>query len=586
MQLITLEGIDKSYPETAVLDGVSMSISSGQRIGLIGQNGSGKSTLIGIIDGSIEPDAGNLVRASNLRVASLDQNPEFPPQATINDVVSFSRQAIALADRLGLTDPEQLTSTLSGGQRKRLALAVALSIDCDLLILDEPTNHLDVDTIDWLEDHLATITSSLLLVTHDRYLLDRVVDTIVEVYEHKVYPQPGSYAKYLEARAIRDSIEAADANRRRQRIKTELAWLNKRPKARTTKARYRVNQAEELIATGVPDPRPELVMTFPTRRIGSKIVNLHNVGKSFDGRVVLKEVEYLLAPDARIGIVGPNGSGKTTLLAMIAQRLEPDTGKVAMGSTVVPGWYGQDPTPVSRETRVIDMVSERAEHVRLDHQRTATASKLLEMFQFPRPKQRAAVGELSGGERRRLELLLVLMESPNLLLLDEPTNDLDLDTLHALEDYLDGWEGAMVVASHDRYFLDRVCHDIFSIEADGTVRHHPGGWTAYWSEQRTNSDGSVAEERSSIEGRPSQQRTTLTYRDKRELDRLTNRIDTLAAERTRLESELSSAGSDVDRVTRLGNELAMTLQELTTSEVRWLELSELAETLASRKPES
>jgi ATP-binding cassette subfamily F protein uup len=586
MQLITLEGVDKSYPETAVLDGVSMSISSGQRIGLIGQNGSGKSTLIGIIDGSIEPDAGNLVQTSNLRVASLDQNPEFPPQATIGDVVSFSRQAIALVDRLGLTDPEQLASTLSGGQRKRLALAVALSIECDLLILDEPTNHLDVDTIDWLEDHLATITSSLLLVTHDRYLLDRVVDTIVEVYERKVYPQPGSYAKYLEARAIRDSIEAADANRRRQRIKTELAWLSKRPKARTTKARYRVNQAEELIATGVPDPRPELVMTFPTRRIGSKIVNLHNVGKSFDGRVVLKGVEYLLAPDARIGIVGPNGSGKTTLLSMIAQRLEPDTGKVAMGSTVVPGWYGQDPTSVSPETRVIDMVSERAEHVRLDHQRTATASKLLEMFQFPRSKQRAAVGDLSGGERRRLELLLVLMESPNLLLLDEPTNDLDLDTLHALEDYLDGWEGAMVVASHDRYFLDRVCHDIFSIEADGSVRHHPGGWTAYWALHRPQSGGGVAQERSSIGGRASQQRTKLTYRDKRELDGLTVRIDKLTADRKRLESELSAAGSDVDRVTRLGNELAMTLQELTTSEARWLELSELAESLASQRPES
>ena len=228
MQLITLEGVDKSYPETAVLDGVSMSISSGQRIGLIGQNGSGKSTLIGIIDGSIEPDAGNLVQTSNLRVASLDQNPEFPPQATIGDVVSFSRQAIALADRLGLTDPEQLASTLSGGQRKRLALAVALSIECDLLILDEPTNHLDVDTIDWLEDHLATITSSLLLVTHDRYLLDRVVDTIVEVYERKVYPQPGSYAKYLEARAIRDSIEAADATRRQGRAEALRAAAEER----------------------------------------------------------------------------------------------------------------------------------------------------------------------------------------------------------------------------------------------------------------------------------------------------------------------------------------------------------------------
>lgn len=581
MQLITLDSVDKAFPEVQVLDGASLSISDGQRIGLIGQNGSGKSTLIGIIDGTIEPDAGEIIRASGLRVASLDQNPQYPIDATINDVVSFDRKAIALADRLGLKDPEQSTSTLSGGQRKRLALAVALSIECDLLILDEPTNHLDVDTIDWLEDHLSTITCSLVLVTHDRYLLDRVVDTIVEVYEQKVYPQPGSYVKYLEARAVRDSIEAAETNRRKQRIKTELAWLNKRPKARTTKARYRVERAEELIAGGLPEPRPELVMTFPSRRIGSKIVNLHNVGKSYEGRTVLRDIDYLLAPDARIGIVGPNGSGKTTLLNLIAQRIEPDVGKVVMGSTVVPGWYGQDPTPMPAQTRVIDAVSERAEHVRLDHKRTATASRLLEMFQFAKDKQRAAVRDLSGGERRRLELLLVLMESPNLLLLDEPTNDLDLDTLHALEDYLDGWEGALVVASHDRYFLDRVCHDIFSIEPDGSVRHHPGGWTSYWQQHQSRTVDKVASRPTSSHARPKQQRTTLTYTDKRELDRLTKRIATLSAEQERLEQELVDAGSDVERVGRLGADLAEVIDELESSETRWLELVELADQLAA-----
>ena len=581
MQLITLDGIDKAYPETDVLSGVSLSISDGQRIGLIGQNGSGKSTLLGIIDGTVEPDAGEIIRASGLRIASLDQDPEYPPDATINDVVSFDRKAIALADRLGLKDPEHRTSTLSGGQRKRLALAVALSVECDLLILDEPTNHLDVDTIDWLEDQLAAVTSSLVLVTHDRYLLDRVVDTIVEVYDHKVYPQPGSYVKYLEARAVRDSIEAAETARRKQRISKELAWLNKRPKARTTKARYRVNQAEELIATGLPQPRPELVMSFPTRRIGSKVVNLHNVGKSYGSNVVLRQVDHLLAPDARIGIVGPNGAGKTTLLGLIAQRIEPDTGKVVMGSTVVPGWYGQDPTPMPPETRVIDAVSERAEHVRLDHKRTATASKLLEMFQFPRLKQRATVSDLSGGERRRLELLLVLMESPNLLLLDEPTNDLDLDTLHALEDYLDAWQGAMVVASHDRFFLDRVCHDIFSIEPDGTVVHHPGGWSDYWARHQSRGLARDATVRTSPSDRPKQKRTTLTYTDKRELDTLTTRLDVLGTERARLETELVSAGPDVDQVVRLGEELAGVLDELETVEHRWLELTERAEQLAA-----
>lgn len=583
MQLITLEHIDKAFPETNVLEAVSMSVSAGQRIGLIGQNGSGKSTLIGILKGTIDPDAGNIIRSSGLRIASLDQDPTYPPDATVHDVVSFSRKAISLSDQLGLTDPTQKTATLSGGQRKRLALAVALSAECDLLILDEPTNHLDVDTIDWLENQLATITASLLLVTHDRYLLDRVVDTIVEIYDRKVYPQPGSYSKYLEARAIRDSIEAADSNRRRQRIKKELAWLNKRPKARTTKARYRVTQAEELIAAGVPDPRPELVITFPTRRIGSKVVNLHNVGKGFDGTEVLQRVNHLLAPDARIGIVGPNGSGKTTLLRLIAQRLEPDTGKVAMGSTIVPGWYGQDPTPMPAATRVIDAVSEKAEHVRLEHKRTATAAKLLEMFQFPKGKQRAAVSDLSGGERRRLELLLVLMESPNLLLLDEPTNDLDLDTLHALEDYLDDWAGAMVVASHDRYFLDRVCHDIFSIEPDGTVAHHPGGWTAYWDRHRMQQSAGAPDRDKPQPERPKKARTTLTYSDKRELDKLTRRVDELATRKAELEAELRSAGADVDLVTRLGPELSATMEALSAAETRWLELSELAEELAENR---
>ncbi len=583
MQLITLDGIHKAYPETKVLDGASLSISSDQRIGLIGQNGSGKSTLIGIIEGTIEPDGGEIIRKTDLRIASLDQDPTFPAGATVAEVVGDDRQAIALADRLGLVDPEQPADVLSGGQRKRLALALALAQECDLLILDEPTNHLDVDTIDWLESHLASIGSALLLVTHDRYLLDRVVDTIVEVYDHRVFPQPGSYSKYLEARAVRESIEAADTRRRRQRIRKELEWLGRRPKARTSKARYRVERAEELISAGLPEPRPELVFDFPTRRIGSKVVNLHNVGKSFDGNTVLASVDHLLAPDARIGIVGPNGAGKTTMLSLIAQRIEPDTGKVVMGSTIVAGWYGQDPTPMPPETRVIDAVAERAEYVRLDHKRTASAAKLLEMSQFPRPRQRSAVSDLSGGERRRLELLLVLMESPNLLLLDEPTNDLDLDTLHALEEYLDGWEGAMVVASHDRYFLDRVCRDIFSLESDGSVIHHPGGWSAYRTAVRTRLPASSPEDHAAPSQRQPRERrrTSLTYNDKRELDQLTRRIDKLAAERSTLESDLVAAGSDVELVTRIGARLEQVIADQTTAEERWIELSELAERLAA-----
>lgn len=579
MHQISLEGVNKAYPETTVLEDASLSISAGQRIGLIGQNGSGKSTLLGIIDGSVEPDGGEIIRATGLRIATLSQNPTYPQEATVADIVSFNRGAISLADRLGLKDPDKLAANLSGGQRKRLALAVALATDCDLLILDEPTNHLDIDTIDWLEDHIATLTSTLLLVTHDRYLLDRVADTIVEVYDHRLYPHRGTYGQYLEARASREAIEDANTNRLKQRIKTELAWLRKSPKARTSKSRQRTSKATEIVDAGLPRQRPELVMSFPPRRIGSKVVNLHNVGKDFDDQVVLQGITHLLAPDARIGVVGPNGAGKTTLLALIAQRIEPDTGKVAMGSTIVPGWYGQEPSPIPTATRLIDAVRHQAEEVELTDRKTATAAKLLEMFQFTHEQQQSTVGDLSGGERRRLELLLVLMGTPNLLLLDEPTNDLDLDTLHALEDYLDGWEGAMVVASHDRYFLDRVCHDIFSIQPDGTILHHPGGWSAYWTD-RQNPGEEQTNRSMTAKTRPKAQRTKLTFNDQRELKQLTAQIPKLEAASAKLEHDLAEAGSDIDKVTHLGAELATTITTLDTAETRWLELTELAEKLA------
>jgi ATP-binding cassette subfamily F protein uup len=581
MHLITLESIEKNYPETTVLTGASLAVSTGQRIGLIGQNGSGKSTLLGIMDGTIEHDGGTVVRASNLTIATLNQNPVHASGATVGDVVSDNRSAIALADRLGLVDTARPIDSLSGGQRKRLSLAAALATECDLLILDEPTNHLDIDTIDWLEDHLATITSALILVTHDRYLLDRVVDTIAEVFDGKVWSHPGSYAKYLEARETREALRSADAQRRRQRIRTELAWLGRNPKARTSKSRHRTNKAVELVEQGVPRSRPELVISLPGRRIGSKVVNLHNAGKSYDDHVVLRSVTHLLAPDARIGVVGPNGAGKTTLLSLIARRLEPDTGKVVMGPTIVPGWYGQDPTPIPPHTRLIDAVREHGEHVVLTDRKPATAAKLLEMFQFSHEQQQSTVGDLSGGERRRLELLMVLMEAPNLLLLDEPTNDLDLDTLHALEDYLDEWSGAMVVASHDRYFLDRVCHDIFSIEGDGSIRHHPGGWSDYWLSHNSGRVQASPHPPEEAAPRPKPARTKLTYNDHRELNALSKRLDGLERDRRTLTEALAEATGDVERVTTIGSDLTEVIAQLEQAETRWLELTELAERLAA-----
>jgi ATP-binding cassette subfamily F protein uup len=580
MHLLSLENITKTYPETAVLDGVSLGISSGDHIGVIGRNGSGKSTLLAIIAGIEEPDDGSIIRSRGHRVASLDQDPSFDDDLSVGEVLGGKRESIALGDRLGLTDHDALCSELSGGQRKRLALALALSAECDLLILDEPTNHLDIDAIDWLEDHLRSRKEAILLVTHDRYLLDRVANKVVEVHDHKLFPHQGTYEQYLEGAAAREALEAATEHRRQQRIKTELEWLRRSPKARTSKSRHRVKQATELTSERRRQARQGLTIELPSRRIGSKVVNLHNVGKQYDNRWVLRHVEYKLQPDARIGIVGPNGAGKTTLLRLIAERIEPDEGKVATGSTIHHGWYGQDPRPIPQTMRVHAAVREHLDEVKLESGIKVSGAQLLERFQFTRAQQQSEVGDLSGGERRRLELLLSLMEAPNLLLMDEPTNDLDLDTLTVLEEYLDAWDGALVVASHDRFFLDRVCDDIFSIETDGSVRHHPGGWTAY-RETTLGSAGSSSGQAAGDQ-RPKQFRTKLTYNDKRELDQLTNTIPRLERQKAALAARLDNAGGDYQLVVALSKDLADVIAALDSGEERWLELTEKSEAL--RKP--
>lgn len=578
MHLLSLEGVSKTYPETPVLDHVSLGISYGDHLGVIGRNGSGKSTLLGIIAGTEEPDGGTIVRSRGLRVAALDQDPTFDDGATVGDILGDKRETIAFGDRLGLTDPEAQCAELSGGRRKRLALALALAAECDILILDEPTNHLDIDIIDWLEDHLRARKAALLLVTHDRYLLDRVANRIIEVYDRALFSHHGTYEDFLEAAATREAREAATEHRRQQRIKTELAWLRSSPKARTSKARYRVKAATELTTQQRRTVRSELSIELPSRRIGSKIVNLHNVGKQYGGRWVLRHVDYKLHPDARIGIVGPNGSGKTTLLRLIAERIEPDEGKVTTGSTIHYGWYGQDPRPIPANTRVHAAVRKHLDEVRLVSGIKVSGAQMLERFQFTRAQQQSTIGDLSGGERRRLELLLSLMEAPNLLLMDEPTNDLDIETLSVLEEYLDAWKGALVVASHDRYFLDRVCTDIFSIEPDGSVRHHPGGWSAYRKLSREFSPRS-SREAPARHDRARQQRTKLTYNDKRKLALLTARIPELEAQRAELMSSLDAAAGEYERTVELSDKLANVLVHLDAAETRWLELTEKAEHL-------
>jgi ATP-binding cassette subfamily F protein uup len=579
MHLLSLENVSKAFPENPVLTNISVGIGAGERIGIIGRNGSGKSTLLALIAGDIQPDSGGVVRARGLRVARLDQDPQFNSSDTIESVLGSDRSAISLVHRLGLADVGALCSSLSGGQRKRLALAIALAAECDLLILDEPTNHLDVDSIDWLEDHLQGRREALLLVTHDRFLLDRVANRVLEVHDESLYSHQGTYQDYLEAVATRDALETATAHRLQQRIKTELAWLRRSPKARTTKSRARIDRAHDLMARRTRDSRKDLTIDLPTRRLGSKVVDLHNAGKRYGDHWVIRHVEYKLHSDARIGVVGPNGAGKTTLLSLMAGRLQPDEGKVSTGTTVHVGWYGQDPRPISPTVRLHDAVREHQADVLLDGGVRVSGAQLLERFLFSREQQQAQVGELSGGERRRLELLLSLMEAPNLLFLDEPTNDLDIDTLSVLEEYLDVWDGALVVASHDRYFLERTCADIFSIESDASVRHHPGGWIAY--RDSTLAAATTVESITATTTRSANRARRLTYNDQRELDGLTRDIPKLEAERDRLSRQLTEASQDVARVIDLSRALTEAIAAVDEAETRWLELTEHADTLAA-----
>jgi ABC transport system ATP-binding/permease protein len=580
--LVSLERVRKRYAEKLPLDGISFGIDDGDRVGVIGRNGSGKSTLLRIVAGVEEPDSGRVVHANALRVAYLAQDPALPADLTIGEAVGASRQATAMLDQLGLGDASVRIAELSGGQRKRVALARCLAADVSLdpvsgqvglLVLDEPTNHLDVGAVGWLEDLLRARRGALLLVTHDRYLLDRLATRIVEVYCGALRAHQGSYESYLEARIVRaDQAEAAE-RRRQNRLRTELEWLRRGPKARTSKSKLRVEQARALADRAPEAPERQLLLDLPSRRLGTRVCDLSGVGKRFGDCWVLRGIDLRLASGTRMGVVGPNGAGKTTLLRLMAGRLQPDEGDVRLGERVVAGWYGQDAAPLPARQRVFEAIDQEVRSARAGD-RTVGAGLLLERFGFDPDAQRAWVGELSGGERRRLELLRVLAGAPNFLLLDEPTNDLDLDTLGTLEAYLDSWPGAFVVATHDRYLLDRICRDVYSIGEDGSLRHHPGGWAAYAQTVERRVVRPAAPVRVAP-SRPPQAR--LSYRQRRELGQLDARLPVLEAHRAELEAQLDHVGGDYEAARRLGEELTLVLEEIDRTETRWLELSELAD---------
>lgn len=581
MNIVSLQAVRKQYAEKVPLDGVSLGLDEGDRAGVIGLNGSGKSTLLKIIAKLEDPDSGRVVHRGGVRVSYLDQQPEPKPDLSPLQAAGGTRQAEAYLDRLGLGGVEQPIGTLSGGQRRRVALAEVLADDPDLLILDEPTNHLDPDVIEWLEGLLLNRSGTLLFVTHDRYLLGRLADRIIEVTDGQVFTHHGSYTDYLQARALRAEQTHSEARKRANLARAELEWLRRGPKARTSKAKHRVDSAVALldqVAVKVDDR--EMSIDFPSRRLGSTVANAHNAGKRYGDEWVVRDIDLLVPPGARWGFVGPNGSGKSTVLALLAGRLEPDAGSVRLGQTAHVGWYGQDPTRFAPHTRVVDAVKAVAEQASTIDGLVVSAADLLERFLFTKAAQRAFVEELSGGERRRLELLRVLADAPNLLILDEPTNDLDLDTLTVLEHYLDNWPGALLTASHDRHFLDRVCDDLYALQPAGTVRHQPGGWTAYRETQRRQARAAKNSASGQAAAEPTRKlprSKKLSYNGQREYRQLGRRIQELEDRKTQLEEDLVVAADDYGRAQELGQELSQVAGDLEQSENRWLELAELSD---------
>jgi ABC transport system ATP-binding/permease protein len=579
--LVDCDRISAHRPGRALFEDLSITVSSGDRLGIVGLNGTGKSTLLRVLAGQGEPESGTVRRGKGVRVAMLDQDaalPAGPALAAVGD----SWEAAAVLDRLGMgPHADRLIDELSGGQRKRVALARALVTDTDLLILDEPTNHLDIDGIAWLEERLARFTGGLIVVTHDRHLLDRVTTRILELDRGSGYVHEGGYASYLEAKAEREDRAATAEAVRKNLARSELAWLRRGAPARTRKPKARIESATAIVEGKADGPARagDLDLHLGTPRLGDKVIDLHGIGHRFgDQPWLFRDVDLALDRRERLGIVGVNGTGKSTLLDIVAGRIAPAEGRIEVGTTVSLGYYDQLTRELDPAARVREIVA--GPHRDPDW----TDARLLDAFWFDADAQWAPVEMLSGGERRRLQLLTVLAAKPNVLLLDEPTNDLDIDTLRTLEDFLDDWPGALIVVSHDRAFLERTVTDVVILDGAGRAGRRPGGYAAWEAERRasTNPPGAevakdgtrskTATRSATATGSGPRARSRSTIRRElgaaeREMARLEQRHDTLTA-------EVAAAGSDHEALARLGAELAEVDADRRRAEDRWLELSE------------
>ncbi|WP_069986762.1 ABC-F family ATP-binding cassette domain-containing protein [Massilioclostridium coli] len=597
MVLLTLDQITKSYTEKKLLNQISFTLNEGDKVGVIGINGTGKSTLLKIVAGIEQPDQGKVVKSNSVRIGYLPQNPVFTPGNTVleqvldgisNQLDTKEYEAKAMLQKLGIADDTQLVDELSGGQKKRVAIAAALLHPCEVLVMDEPTNHLDHKMVTWLEEYLKKYRGALLMVTHDRYFLDRVTNQILEIDRGAIYQYETNYSGFVQRKAEREEMEAASERKRRSLLKKELAWMQQGPKARGTKSRYRIERYEELSSQQGNLPEQQLELNSLASRLGKKIVELENISKSYDGQLYINQFSYNLLRNSRIGIVGPNGCGKSTLLKIICGKIQPDSGIVHIGETVKFGYFSQECDEMDLSMRVIDYIKEVAERIQTPDG-VLTASQLLEKFLFPGDLQWNTIGRLSGGERRRLFLCRILMNVPNVLLLDEPTNDLDIQTMVVLEDYLEHFDGAVIAVSHDRYFLDKMADFIFAYQPGGIIRQYVGGYTDY--EQQINSEElsskPVQSNGKNVKNiRPKKQdmpKTKFSYKEQYDYDHIDGEIEALEQKLAEVARLIEEQSSDYSKLQELLEEQEQLNEKLEEKTERWVYLNELAEQIENAK---
>jgi len=596
--LLNLNAVEKGYGSRAVLHEVTLGVSAGERIGVVGQNGGGKSTLLRLIAGVVQPDAGTLTRTGDVGVALLGQRDDLDERRTIRETLVGGRADHEWAGdsafrgvldglmggvELGLfaSGMDTPIAGLSGGERRRIALARLLLDPPELLLLDEPTNHLDVEGVDWLARHLAARRGSMLVVTHDRWFLDAVCTATWELADGQVHQYEGGYAAYVLARAERDRQESSRASRRRQLLRKELAWLRRGPPARTSKPKFRIDAANALIADEPQARDGAELLRFATSRLGDKVLDAEDVSLTLGSREVLSDLTWRLGPGDRVAVVGVNGSGKTSLVRLLAGELQPTSGRVQRGATVRVAHLSQDTVEIPGHLRVLESLEEVRGHATLSDGQEITAAMLCDRFGFRGEKARTMVDDLSGGERRRLALMRLLMGGPNVLLLDEPTNDLDIDTLTALEDLLDGWPGTLVVVSHDRYFVERVCDNVYALTPNGGIRHLTGGIDQYIEERRAAGEATSAGTREISHAAPAGAQIRAARKEaqrvERELKRMERAIEQLAERETALNEEMAVHATDHARLAELQAELEQVATERETLEASWLEASEALE---------